>query len=222
MVGTAGAASDAVLEETPSSSPTPAQTTNQTAGNTTLGVGKYGVCICLPPSYTFPGETDRSYIFLENGTAGVAGYNVTVELTNETVASVVDARVSQDGGLPVDGGSQNRTEDVRIDITDDSVTISANYTDALNGSEASPSDAIILGPVTVEADANGTTELEVNRSAEVRTANDGTYDIDGFESTLFTVDCLKASTDDDPQVEDVTGDGSADVFDAIALYNEVG
>ncbi len=171
----------------------------------------------LPASSTMAvGQTQAYTLVLDNASFGLAGYNVTVLLTNSSVGKIIDIQYPSWASLPVN----------------DTVPADAVWCQAADLSGTSGTANITLVTVTVRADAAGSTNVTV-LTQRVEDRLGGRYESAAIDASL-TVTALMpfpspaggafpAPTDpnDDGRYEDLDGNGWIGFNDVVVYYDNL-
>ena len=199
-----------------------------------LAAAVLAVVLCSIPLATATPTDDPVTVTLDGTTDGyeagsTAEFDVVVRNTSGSVGAY-DLRLTTSSSLTIQ--SYEPASPVgpfeRIEISGDGRAATLT---AANASVESTDGQAVLGTLTVRAEDNGSASI----TPEVRTLTDanGSQYTDvrvralsiqiGAESspvaTLPNATGPPASVDDDPLLEDVNGDGTADLFDALDYYN---
>lgn len=135
-----------------------------------------GISVTLEPTDQSASAGDKvTYDVVVNGaTEGISGYELSLELSNTTVATFDDWSDEHDPQFP------------NSDVSADRVNISA----AMGSNIIEGSDTITLGTVTLTADTQGDTAVEIVNGAdgvEVSNANDEQYSVNGATDGSLSV-----------------------------------
>ena len=164
------------------------------------------------------GSTATVNITLSNVPNGVAGYDIAVAVADTSTATISNASVASQYGL------------ADVTVSEGQATLTASDVDRNVQAGEGPTT---LGTLVVSGVTDGETSLSVNvtqldadggaridaveRSATVTvTADDGTGDMPTVPDQLGPAGNL----DSDQRLEDITGDGRGNLFDALAYYNQ--
>lgn len=161
------------------------------------------------------GASGTATVTLSHAPDGLAGYAVDVSVADDSVGSVTDASV------PGSFGFGNASAD------DGTATLAGADTAGIITAGATN---VTLGSVTVQGATPGETTLRVTvtqvdaedgAGVDPRAAG-GTFTVVAGSDQRPTIPGGQGparNVDDDPYLEDVNGDGQANVFDALAYYN---
>lgn len=172
------------------------QTVDVTPDAETIGIGE---------STTFTVSLDASN--------GLQGQQFQLDLTDGTVADITSVELPGDPPL--------RT--VTIGQHNDSAYVEAGYLPPREGPAP-----LVMATVTVEATARGSTGVTVsdvtatdrdNDQYSISETGDGTLTVSTAMPTLPDQASPAKDPDGDALLEDVTGDGRTNLFDALAYYN---
>lgn len=160
------------------------------------------------------GDNETFTVVLDGATDGLQGATLSVNLTNGTVGSITDVSVV---GSPT-------LQSTSISADNDSVAVEAGYA----SQPRAGNDALDLVTVTVEGAAAGETAVTV-QVGRLTDADAADYTVTGTTPATLTVNAAgpvvpgsegpATNADDDPLLEDVNGDGQANLFDALHYYN---
>lgn len=214
----AGASQNVTISTNSGSLPVGQQTAAVSAGSSsasrTVTIAETDLSVEPASTVGSVGSTQTFDVVITRGSEGSQGYNVTVQLSNASVAEITSANSA---------GSPSLGSSVQINSDNDSVNIEAGYANPLPGVQP-----LTIANVTVEATAEGSTDLELASGSEVRNGTNAQYVIGAYNAAELLVGqsvIVPGSQgpandpDGDSLFEDVDGDGKTDVFDAITLYN---
>lgn len=121
-----------------------------------------------------PGENVTYDILVTGPDAGISSYDVTVSLANDEVASIVDVASERESGFGVE------------EVLDDGAE--AQLERALGDETFDPSEEILLGSVTVSADAVGNTTLAVATDSDINDLDSEQYDIAAAPEAALSIE----------------------------------
>ncbi|QLG27266.1 PKD domain-containing protein [Halorarum halophilum] len=150
-------------------------------------------------------------VVVDDTDGGVGAYELTITVEDPSVASIT--------GVDLAGVSDEELTDVQIADDGSSVTIEAVLVDTEDDGSAT------LGTVTVQANAEGTSDLSLNVS-DLGTEAGESYDVTGTNGASLTASTLVVGNSENPaqdldgdgDYEDINGDGTVDLLDVQTLF----
>lgn len=152
-------------------------------------------------------------VVVDDADGGVGAYELTITVEDPSVASITDVELA--------GVSDEELTDVQIADDGSSVTIEAVLVDTEDDGSAT------LGTVTVQANAEGTSDLSLDVS-DLGTEAGESYDVTGTNGASLTASTLVVGSSENPaqdldgdgDYEDVNGDGAVDLLDVQTLFSD--
>lgn len=177
------------------------------AGDTEVSVSPSNETVSVGTAQTFD-------IVVENASEDVKGYAMNLSLSNRSAGSI-------------QGISPTGVPTAVTDTTDGTTaTVEAVY---LSSNQSFASDSPVVATVTVAGIRSGQTNLSLSVEEVVADLEGNQYTVTGTNAANVSVTPSTlvlpgqtnpaANLDDDPQLEDVDGDGDGDIFDALTYYN---
>jgi len=157
------AALDTVSESPQIESATVDTTEPDPIEKSTTAEGSVNVSLVSTTDSVAPGENVSYDIVVTGADSGLSSYDVTVYLTDEDVASIVDAEPARDSGAGDEIISENGS--------------SVNLERALFDDTFDPAEELTIGTVTVSAEAVGNTSLTVVDDSDLNDLDSEEYDI---------------------------------------------
>lgn len=171
------------------------------------------------PSQPVPAtESVEVPVVVTDTPAGISAYNVTVSLSNESVGTVRDVTLTNNPEFP--------NAVIRSNTT---VVVAAG----MGNNTFQPSTESVIGTITVQTQIPGTTAISVeqqqvtgNQLTEYQLSPPASNEIEVTASSItpdpVVRDIQPRDPDSDGVFEDIDGDGSVDIFDVQALYQNLG
>ena len=167
-----------------------------------------------PTSASASPQSQRTFNVVATGVdEGVTSFSVNVSTNNTAVASFSS----------VAPANQATTDNSTVASDGSWMLLEAD----LSNAHAAASE-VVIGTVAVDTGQEGVANLSIDQSAVA--SSGGSYTIERTESSTLTVSDLPtlpnaqgqvADNDGDGVYEDVDGSGSANIFDALSLYNNL-
>jgi len=180
-----------------------------------IHVGRMPTIHITPPNNPLSVDSqDTLTLSIDELPLGLAGYNITILLTNESVAKIVDiqfpgwAKLSSHSGLP-------------------NTTVSMSAADL--DEQINPGDTnVTLGTITIQATNPGLAHLSIK--VQQMDADNGTAIYPNLASVMMTVSppqpfpgylSIPTDPDFDGKFEDVNGNGRKDFDDVVVYYKKM-
>jgi len=177
VVMTGGVAAVDTVSESPHIEPSTVDTTEpDSIEKSETAEESVNVSLVSTTDSVTPGEDVAYDVVVTGADSGLSSYDVTVNLSDEDIASIVDAEPARDSGFGDETISENGS--------------SVNLERALGDDTFDPAEELTIGTVTVSAEAVGNTSLTVVDDSEL---ND--LDSDGYEIETTPLSHLEVAED---------------------------